>query len=228
MRAMILAAGRGERMRPLSDRCPKPLLPVAGKPLIVWQLEALAAAGFRDVVINHAHLGEMFEQTLGDGAQWGLRIRYSPEQPALETAGGIARALPMLGHEPFLVTSGDLFSDFPFERARAIVQQMRASALLAWCVLVPNPPHHPQGDFALVDGRLVDDAQWPKLNFAGIGIYMPGLFAGLRDDAPAKLGPLLREAARAGRCGGERHDGVWINVGTPGQLEALDAQLRSR
>lgn len=221
---MILAAGRGERMRPLTDTCPKPLLQAGGKPLIAWHLEALAAAGVREVVINHAHLGALLERALGDGARWGLRIAWSPENPALETAGGIAHALPLLGSEPFLVINGDVFCDFPLARALTIAAQMQAARLLAWCVLVPNPPHHPDGDFALTDGLL--DAGRRSLTFSGIGVYRPELFAGLDPDAPARLAPLLREAAARGRVGAELHDGRWIDVGTPERLAAVDAQLR--
>ena len=223
---MILAAGRGERMRPLTDTCPKPLLQAGGKPLIAWHLEALAAAGFREVVINHAHLGVLLEQALGDGARWGLRISWSPESPALETAGGIAHALPLLGPDPFLVINGDVVCDFPLARALTIATQMRAARLLAWCVLVPNPPHHPDGDFALADGLL--DTARRKLTFSGIGVYHPALFAGLDPNAPARLAPLLREASARGRVGAELHDGRWIDVGTPERLAAVDAQLRPR
>jgi MurNAc alpha-1-phosphate uridylyltransferase len=227
MRAMILAAGRGERMRPLTDHCPKPLLEAGGKPLIAWHLEALAAAGFRDVVINHAHLGAMLEQALGDGARWGLSIAYSAENPALETAGGIARALPLLGAGPFLVINGDVFCDFPLARAVTIAARMRAEALLAWCLLVPNPPHHPDGDFSLADGLLGTDERG-RLTFSGLGIYDAALFAGLDGNAPARLAPLLRAAAAQRRAAAERHDGLWIDVGTPERLAALDAQLRNR
>ncbi|MFA7666785.1 MAG: nucleotidyltransferase family protein [Burkholderiaceae bacterium] len=224
MRAMILAAGRGERMRPLTDQRPKPLLVAGGKPLIVWQLEALAGAGFREVVINHAHLGAQLEQALGDGRRWGLRIAWSPEAPALETAGGIAHALPLLGDAPFLVLNGDVSCDFPLGRALTIAAQMQAAALLAWCVLVPNPAHHPQGDFALAGGRL--DPSRQALTFAGIGVYEPALFADLDPDAPARLAPLLRTAAAQGRVGAERYDGRWADIGTPERLAALDAALQ--
>ncbi|MFP5406953.1 MAG: N-acetylmuramate alpha-1-phosphate uridylyltransferase MurU [Gammaproteobacteria bacterium] len=233
MHAMILAAGRGERMRPLTDRRPKPLLEAGGKPLIVWHLEALATAGFRDVVINHAHLGGMIEEALGDGSQWRLRLSYSAEEPALETAGGIARALPRLGTRPFLVLNGDVSCDFPLARAHTIATQMRAASLLAWCVLVPNPPHHREGDFGLRDGLLEAAPEFVgvppsgRLTFSGIGVYDPALFRGLGGDEPARLAPLLRKAAEARRCGAERHDGRWIDVGTPERLAALDAQLRS-
>jgi MurNAc alpha-1-phosphate uridylyltransferase len=226
MRAMILAAGRGERMRPLTDRCPKPLLPVGGKPLIVWHLERLARAGFREVVINHAHLGEQLEAELGDGARWGLSIAWSPEASALETAGGIANALPLLGAQPFLVVNGDIWCDFDFGRARSIALQMDASRLDAWCVLVDNPAHHPRGDFTLDRGWLADRADGLRLTFSGIGIYRPSLFRGIEPGARAALAPLLRAAAGAGRAGAEWHAGRWIDVGTPERLAQLDTELR--
>ncbi|HWS75109.1 MAG TPA: nucleotidyltransferase family protein [Quisquiliibacterium sp.] len=226
MRAMILAAGRGERMRPLTDRCPKPLLPVGGKPLIVWHLERLARAGFREVVINHAHLGEQLEAELGDGARWGLSIAWSPEASALETAGGIANALRLLGAQPFLVVNGDIWCDFDFGRARSIALQMDASRLDAWCVLVDNPAHHPRGDFALDRGWLADRADGLRLTFSGIGIYRPSLFRGIEPGARAALAPLLRAAAGAGRAGAEWHAGRWIDVGTPERLAQLDTELR--
>jgi MurNAc alpha-1-phosphate uridylyltransferase len=227
MRAMILAAGRGERMRPLTDTCPKPLLPVGGRPLIGWHLQRLAGAGVRDVVINHAWLGERIEAALGDGAAYGLRIRYSAETEALETAGGIARALPMLGEAPFLVVNGDIWCDWDPRRARSIAAQLDALGWLAWCVLVPNPDHHPRGDFVLRDGRLQAVDADGRLTFAGIGVYRPELFAGVSPGERAPLAPLLREAAARGRAGAERHAGRWIDVGTPQRLAELDAQLRS-
>lgn len=220
MKAMILAAGRGERMRPLTDVTPKPLLPVAGKPLIVWHLERLARAGFRDIVINHAHLGDQIEALLGDGAAWGARIAYSAEpQGALETAGGIANALPLLGDAPFLVVNGDIFCDWDFARARS-------GNALAHLVLVDNPPHHPEGDFAL-DGAKVSAGGTARLTFSGIGIYRPELFAGIACGEPAKLAPLLRDAITAGRVTGEHHRGRWEDVGTPERLAALDADVRA-
>jgi len=224
---MILAAGRGERMRPLTDRTPKPLLPVAGKPLIVWHLERLARAGFREVVINHAHLGDQIEALLGDGAAWNVHLRYSAEPPgALETAGGIAHALPWLGDGPFLVVNGDIFCDWDVGRARAAL----GADALAHLVLVDNPPHHPAGDFPLAGekvgaGGTAPDV--PRLTFAGIGIYRPEFFAGIAPGAPAKLAPLLRAAIGAGRVTGERHRGRWIDVGTPARLAALDALMRA-
>lgn len=220
MKAMILAAGRGERMRPLTDVTPKPLLPVAGKPLIVWHLERLARADFRDIVINHAHLGDQIESLLGDGNAWGLRIAYSAEpQGALETAGGIANALPLLGDAPFLVVNGDIFCDWDFARARS-------GDALAHLVLIDNPPHHPEGDFTL-DGAKVGAGETARLTFSGIGIYRPELFAGVARGQPAKLAPLLHDAITAGRVTGERHAGRWEDVGTPERLAALDADVRA-
>ncbi|MDP1606670.1 MAG: nucleotidyltransferase family protein [Rhodocyclaceae bacterium] len=210
---MILAAGRGERMRPLTDRTPKPLLPVAGKPLIVWHLERLARAGFRDIVINHAHLGDQVEALLGNGEAWGLRIQYSAESAdALETAGGIANALPLLGNDPFLVINGDIFCDWDFSRARIADQ-------LAHLILVDNPPHHPAGDFTLTDDKA-------RYTFSGIGIYRPALFAGIERGQAAQLAPLLHAAIAAGQVSGEHHPGRWVDVGTPARLAALDAELR--
>lgn len=224
MRAMILAAGRGERMRPLTDSCPKPLLHAGGRALIEWQLLALQRAGIVDVVINHAHLGTMIEQALGDGSRWGVRVRYSPESEALETAGGIVKALPLLGEGPFLVMAGDVFTSFDPARALTIAPQMRAAGLAAWCVLIDNPAHHALGDFALRDGRLLaDDA--PRLTFSGIGVYHAVLFAGIAAGTRAPLAPLLREAARRGRAGAEYFGGHWTDVGTPQRLAELDAQL---
>lgn len=223
MRAMILAAGRGERMRPLTDSCPKPLLTVAGKPLLVWHLERLARAGYREIVINHAHLGEMIEGMLGDGSAWGLSIRYSPEPPgALETAGGIRQALPLLGGAPFLVVNGDIFCDWDFARAGDAL----AMADLIHLVLAPNPSHHAGGDFVL-DGRRLVEGEGPKLTYAGIGVYRPELFAGLEAGRPAKLAPLLYGAIGAGRAGGELHAGRWTDVGTPQRLADLDSLIRT-
>ena len=221
MKAMILAAGRGERMRPLTDHTPKPLLPAGGKPLIVWHLEALAAAGFRDIVINHAHLGGQIEAALGDGTRWDLAIRYSPEPPgALETAGGIAQALPLLGDGPFLVVNGDIWCDWDFRRASDLTDRS------AHLVLVDNPAHHAGGDFALAGGQVVPAAAGPTLTYAGIGVFSPGFFAPVPAGAVMKLRPLLDAAIRAATLTGERHTGHWVDVGTPQRLAQLDADIR--
>lgn len=224
MHAMILAAGRGERMRPLTDTCPKPLLRAGGRALIEWQLLALRRAGIVDVVINHAHLGAMIEQALGDGSRWGLRVRYSPEREALETAGGIANALPLLGDDPFLVMAGDVYTTFDPARAPTIAAQMQAAGLAAWCVLIDNPPHHAEGDFALRDGHLLADGA-PRLTFSGIGVYRAALFDGIAPGTKAPLAPLLREAARRNLAGAEYFGGHWTDAGTPQRLAELDAQL---
>lgn len=225
MRAMILAAGRGERMRPLTDACPKPLLQAGGKPLIVWHIERLRDAGFTDIAINHAHLGAMIEAALGDGGAFGVRLRYSPEAEALETAGGIRQALPLLGDAPFLVVNGDVFCDAELAALRATGEGLTADGDLAHLLMVPNPEHHPGGDFHLADGRLHRDGE-PRLTFSGLGVYHPALFAGIAPDTRAALGPLLREAMDAGRASGALHAGYWLDVGTPARLAELDARLR--
>lgn len=224
MRAMILAAGRGERMRPLTDETPKPLLVAGGKPLIAWHIEALVRAGIRDIVINHAHLGRMIETALGDGARFGASIRYSPEGEALETAGGIANALPLLGDEPFAVINGDIACDFDYARLPRAARALREQDALAHLVLVPNPPHHPQGDFALCDGKVAERGS-PMFTFSGIGLYAPMLFAGIVRGAKAQLAPLLRAAMRDGAVSGELHAGRWMDVGTPERLAELDRLL---
>ncbi len=232
MKAMILAAGRGERMRPLTDRTPKPLLPVAGKPLIVWHLERLARAGYAEIIINHAHLGDQIENLLGDGTAWGLSIRYSAEPAgALETAGGIANALPMLTDEPdaapFLVVNGDIYCDCDFASLPGRADNALAAADLAHLVLVDNPPQHPEGDFTLADGR-VGAGGTDRLTFSGIGIYRPQLFAGIARGQTARLAPLLHTAIAAGRVSGAHYHGRWVDVGTPERLAALDAELRAQ
>jgi MurNAc alpha-1-phosphate uridylyltransferase len=224
--AMILAAGRGERMRPLTDELPKPLLSVGGKPLIVWHLERLAASGFREIVINHAWKGERIEAALGDGARFGARITYSAEDTALETAGGIARALPLLGPDAFIVVNGDIFTEFDFATLRPHATALNNSATLAHLVLVPNPPFHPQGDFALRAG-MAEDAGSDRLTFCGVAVYRPELFLGLAPGKRAQLAPLLRAAMPARRVSAERFDGMWTDVGTPARLEELDRLLRS-
>ena len=228
MKAMILAAGRGERMRPLTDHCPKPLLPAADKPLIVYHLERLAAAGFKDIVINHAHLGAQLVAALGDGSRWGFSITWSPEPVgALETAGGIRQALAHLddgNDSPFLVINGDIYCNWP------VAPHALAANDQAHLVLVDNPPQHPTGDFVLHDQRVADkqpNGNVPTLTFAGIGFYRPSLFEDLVPGTAAKLAPLLRIAMAADRVSGEHHTGRWEDVGTPERLALLDAELRS-
>ncbi len=218
MKAMILAAGRGERMRPLTDHIPKPLLKVGGKSLIVWHLERLAKAGFKEVVINYAHLGEQIEQALGDGSVWGLNVQYSPETSALETAGGIANALPLLGDAPFLVVNGDVFTEIDFGALQLV------SPNLAHLVMVDNPPQHPDGDFVVDSGKVTNQGNH-KLTFSGIGIYHPALFVDVERGQAAKLAPLLRSAMIKGLVTGEHYQGVWHDIGTPERLSFLDKQL---
>jgi N-acetyl-alpha-D-muramate 1-phosphate uridylyltransferase len=212
--AMLLAAGRGERMRPLTDQTPKPLLHVRGKPLIVHHLEALAQSGVREVVINIAWLGEQIRAALGDGHSWGLSIRYSEEAPeALETGGGIFRALPWLGDAPFLVVNGDVYTDFRFA-ALSIAADAWAQLLL-----VPNPAHHAGGDFALEHARVLEQGS-PRWTYAGIGLYRPQFFTGC-EPGRFPLLPLLRRAMAAGRLQGQLYEGVWSDVGTVERLAAL-------
>lgn len=215
---MILAAGRGERMRPLTDRIPKPLLQAGGKPLIEHHIEALVAGGITRLVINHAHLGEQIVAALGDGARWGVSIAYSPEpQGALETGGGIFRALPLLGEAPFLVVNGDVWTDLEFH-GLALPTGKRAHL-----VLVDNPTHNPGGDFALQDGELVLTGG-VRLTFSGIGVYDPALFEGCAPGA-FPLAPLLRQAIEEGQVSGVHHQGQWMDIGTPQRLARLDRQL---
>lgn len=220
MKAMILAAGRGERMRPLTDHTPKPLLLAGGKPLIVWHIERLAEAGFRDLVINHAHLGEKLVAALGDGHRWGVRIAWSPEPAgALETAGGIAKALPLLGDTPFLVVNGDIWSDWDFHRAHTLTNR------LAHLVMMDNPAHHAGGDFRLDGEQLKPADGGPTLTYCGIGVFSPSFFANVPAGAAMKLRPLLDAAIPRGIVTGERHTGRWVDVGTPERLAALDREL---
>jgi len=219
MKAMILAAGRGERMRPLTDHTPKPLLKVADKALIEYHIEGLVRAGFADIIINYAWLGEQFEQALGGGERYGAHLMYSPEgATALETGGGIFKALPLLGSAPFVVVNGDVWSDYPFTRLP------RNMTTLAHLVLVPNPPQHPHGDFFFADGALRESGM-AKFTFSGIGMYRAELFAGCRPGA-FPLAPLLRAAITQGRASGELYQGAWYDIGTPERMEQLDRKLR--
>jgi MurNAc alpha-1-phosphate uridylyltransferase len=217
MLAMILAAGRGERMRPLTDHTPKPLLSAGGKPLIVWHIERLVRAGITDLVINHAHLGAQIEQALGDGSQFGANIRYSSEVNALETAGGIAFALNLLGDEPFAVVNGDVYCDYDFTHLPVLADSMKQTRDNAHLVLVNNPSHHPRGDFLLHDERVLPtNAETDALlTFSGIGLYQPSLFANIPRGTKAPLAPLLREQIALGRVSGEHYRGTWVDVGTP-------------
>ena len=219
MKAMLLAAGRGERMRPLTDHTPKPLLPVAGKPLIAWHLQRLSAAGIQDVVINLSWLGQAISDALGDGSAHGVRVHYSREPwPALETGGGIRAALPLLGPDPFLLVNGDVYADVDFQSL-----QLKPGDL-AQLVLVSNPEHHPRGDFWL-DGGRITTAGGERLTYSGIGILHPGLLSEA-DPGRFPLLPWLLKAQQAGRLGGQRHDGLWMDVGTPERLAQLDAALQ--
>lgn len=224
-RALILAAGRGERLRPLTDSVPKPLLEVGGRPIIEWQIARLAAGGFRDLVVNHAHLGERLEAALGDGARFGVRIRYSAEAPALETAGGIAKALPLLGEAPFAVVSADIHTEFDF--ASLVAHAGRIAADPARCaahfVLVENPPWHAGGDMGLRDGLVTRDG--PRLTYGNIAVFHPALFAEIAPGTRLKLFPWMYRFVDAGRVSGERYAGPWDNVGTAEQLAALDRRL---
>ena len=221
MKVMILAAGLGTRMRPLTDKTPKPLLQVGGIPLIVWHIERLAHDGFTDIIINIAHLGYQIPEALGDGSQWGVNITYSDEQEegALESAGGIVKALPILGDDPFVVVNGDVWTDYDCQDHRKL-----ADGILAHLVLVPNPEHNPEGDFALEDNKVVDAKQY---TFSGIGYYSPKLFEGVPYGKSA-LAPLLRAAMKEGKVTGELYEGEWLDIGTPERLELLNAQLMNR
>jgi len=216
--AMILAAGRGERMRPLTDHTPKPLLTVHDKPLIVWHIERLKKAGFSQLVINHAHLGEQVEHALGDGSAFGVSIAYSPEETALETGGGIAHALPLLGEQPFLVVNGDVWTDINY--AALALDEGDAAHL----VLVNNPSHNPNGDFALNKGRVSVDGS-DKLTFSGVGLYQPHLFSDQSEEC-FPLAPLLRNAMSQNTVSGQHHQGIWTDVGTPERLAEINASSR--
>lgn len=216
MKAMILCAGRGERMRPLTDSLPKPLLEVKGKPLIIWHLEKLAQAGFKDIVINIAHLGFKIPEALGNGSEYGVNITYSDEQDegALESAGGIVKALPLLGNEPFLVVNGDVFCDYSFDADFDLGDE------LAHLILVPNPEHNPNGDFGLKDALVLNDDKI-KYTFSGIGYYSPKLFSELEYGKFA-LAPLLREQIKNKKISGELYKNMWHDIGTPQRLENIN------
>jgi len=219
MRAMILAAGRGERMRPLTDKTPKPLLKVAGQCLIEYHIKHLVAAGFTEIVINHAYLGEQIERTLGDGQRYGAELHYSAEGVALETGGGIFKALPLLGNAPFLVINGDVWCDYPFNNLRNIL-----TTELVHLILVKNPEHNPKGDFCLVNNRVNNESE-PRLTYSGIGVYHPDFFK----DCQAgrfQLAPLLINAMKTGLVSGEHYNGQWIDIGTPERLEHLEQILK--
>lgn len=220
MKAMILAAGKGERMRPLTLHTPKPLLRAAGVPLIEYHVRALAQAGFTELVINHAWLGQQIEDYLGDGARFGVHIAWSPEGEPLETGGGIRQALPLLGDAPFLVVNGDVWLDYDFARLR------RPLAGLAHLVLVDNPAHHPRGDFHLAGTEVRDEGE-PRLTYSGLAVLHPTLFEGQAAGA-FKLAPLLRQAMGRGLVGGEHFRGRWVDVGTPERLAEVDRLLGER
>ncbi|OEZ98827.1 N-acetylmuramate alpha-1-phosphate uridylyltransferase MurU [Duganella phyllosphaerae] len=231
MKAMIFAAGRGERMRPLTDTCPKPLLKVRGRPLIVWHILALVRAGITEIVINHAHLGDQIEQTLGDGSRYGAKLLYSREETALETAGGIANARHLLGDAPFVAISGDIYCPhFDFEQVKDVLhdEDMWGNPYpadqrdICWLYLVPNPDFHPEGDFGLSMYTLNNDGA-PKFTFGNIGVYRPEMFDTITPGTRAKLGPLLREFIDKKLVGGEVYEGEWHNLGTVQQLELLNA-----
>lgn len=236
MKAMIFAAGRGERMRPLTDACPKPLLKVRGRPLITWQVLNLVRAGITEIVINHAHLGYMIEAELGDGSKYGARIAYSPETVALETAGGVANALHLLGDEPFVAVSGDIYCPyFDFAQVKDVLHDKDIwgnphppeKRDICWLYLTPNPWHNPDGDFAL-DMYTLSNHGSPKWNFAGIGVYRPEMFAEITPGEHARFSPLMRKHIDLGQVGGEIYSGEWVNVGTIAQLDELNAPLAKK
>jgi N-acetyl-alpha-D-muramate 1-phosphate uridylyltransferase len=226
--ALILAAGRGERLRPLTDAVPKPLLEAGGRTLIDWQVERLARAGFTELVVNHAHLGAMIESALGDGRRFGARIRYSPESPALETAGGIVRALPLLPRAPFIVVSSDIHTEFDYASLIPRVERIAAdpAACTAHLVLVDNPPWHAEGDMGLAGGLITRDG--PHLTYGNIGIFHPAMFDGIEPGTWLRLFPWAYRFVDEGRVSGERFTGEWDNVGTAAQLAALRERLAKR
>jgi MurNAc alpha-1-phosphate uridylyltransferase len=235
MKAMIFAAGRGERMRPLTDTCPKPLLKVHGRPLIVWHILNLVRAGITDIVINHAHLGQMIEDALGDGKQFGASIAYSAEGTALETAGGVAKARHLLGEQPFVAVAGDIYCPhFNFEQVTTALQDHDVWGNphpverrdVAWLYLVKNPPHHLKGDFALNSFSIANEGE-PRHTFSGIGVYRPQIFDAIEPGQSAPIAPILREYAARGQVGGELYRGDWTDVGTPERLAQLNAPFQT-
>ena len=223
MRVMILAAGKGERLRPLTDTVPKAMVEVGGKPLIAWHLERLAAAGYGEAVVNVSHLAERIVEGLGDGRRYGMRITYSREREPLETAGGIAKARALLGAAPFLLVNADIYCEFDFSALRRVSLGKR----LAHLVLVPNPPHRSGGDFTLEDGTVGDGAA-PRYTYTGIAVMSPAMVAGVAPEKKAPLAPLLYDAAARQLVGGELYRGVWQDVGTRERLAELEAHLTSR
>jgi MurNAc alpha-1-phosphate uridylyltransferase len=230
MKAMIFAAGEGKRMRPLTDACPKPLLKVRGRPLIAWQILNLVRAGITEIVINHARLGHMIQEALGDGSKFGAQLQYSPEGEPLETAGGIAKARHLLGDEPFVAVSGDIYCPhFDFEQVKSALEDNdpwgnphpKEKRDVAWLYLVPNPDFHPKGDFALHSFAIANEGD-PMYTFGNIGVYRPEIFNSITPGQHAKLAPILREYAERGQVGGELYRGMWHNVGTPDQLAQLN------
>ena len=219
---MILAAGRGERLRPLTDRVPKALVEAGGKPLVVWQLERLARAGFRDIVINVSHFADAIEARLGNGSAFGVSLAYSREAQPLESAGGIAQARALLGREPFALVNADVFCDYDL----AALRSRALAGCLARLVLAPNPLHHAAGDFSLAGGR-AGNAPAPRYTYTGIAVLDPALVAPVRAGDKAQLAPLLRAAAQDGRLAGELYAGLWRDIGTAERLAELDALLRA-
>ncbi len=234
MKAMIFAAGRGERMRPLTDTCPKPLLKVRGRPLIVWHILNLVRADITEIVINHAHLGHMIEEALGDGAQFGAKIAYSAEGTALETAGGIAKARHLLDDQPFVAIAADIYCPhFDYTQVKDALQDNDVwgnphpadTRDAAWLYLVKNPPHHPNGDFALNNFSIANQGE-PRHTFSGIGVYRPEMFDGIIPGTSAQIAPILRKYADLGRVGGEVYRGDWTDVGTVERLAQLNAPFK--
>ncbi len=218
---MILAAGRGERMRPLTDHIPKPLLEVAGKPLIIWHLEKLAKANFEEVIINHAHLGGMIEAYVGDGSRWNLKVTYSREGSPLETAGGIKKALPLIGDQPFLVVNADIYTDFNF----ATIKNRNLNDCKGHLVMVKNPKQHPDGDFFLQNNQIEREGK-ERLTFSGIAIYQPKIFEDINIEPVAKLAPILKKLIDAECISGEAYQGLWFDIGTPERLNEVNLFLK--